>query len=150
MYKYKIYFDDSGIPNRMFEEKPLEEQMYIFMEILATDFDVPLDDSIADIFSIAEDIITHFLLLDYEKTLNLVKACEVKLLMFLSEFLYDIFEACPKQELITVFEDSHVGMFSAKKAGFTTVGVYDAYSYDDALKREADYYITDFRGLKIA
>lgn len=49
-----------------------------------------------------------------------------------------------------VFEDSHVGMFSAKKAGFTTVGVYDAYSYDDALKREADYYITDFRGLKIA
>ncbi|NMA59654.1 MAG: hypothetical protein GX959_03585 [Clostridiales bacterium] len=33
MYKYKIYFDDSGIPNRMFEEKPLEEQMYIFMEI---------------------------------------------------------------------------------------------------------------------
>lgn len=105
MYKYKIYFDDSGIPNRMFEEKPLEEQMYIFMEILATDFDVPLDDSIADIFSIAEDIITHFLLLDYEKTLNLVKACEVKLLMFLSEFLYDIIEACPKQELITVFED---------------------------------------------
>jgi hypothetical protein len=101
-----------------------------------------LDDSIADIFSIAEDIITHFLLLDYEKTLNLVKACEVKLLMFLSEFLYDIIEACPKQELITVFEDSHVGMFSA--------GVYDAYSYDDALKREADYYITDFRGLKIA
>jgi HAD superfamily hydrolase (TIGR01509 family) len=48
-----------------------------------------------------------------------------------------------------VFEDSHIGIMSAKKAGFTTVGVYDSYSYNDLLKRKAHKYIKDFTELEI-
>lgn len=48
-----------------------------------------------------------------------------------------------------VFEDSLVGLRSAKQAGFQTVGIYEAtnLSEQSALKREATWYIHDFREL---
>lgn len=48
-----------------------------------------------------------------------------------------------------VFEDSHIGVVSAKKAGFTTVGVYDLNSYDKAIKKESHYFINDFSNLNL-
>lgn len=46
-------------------------------------------------------------------------------------------------EKCAVIEDSHVGIASAKAAGFFTVGVYDKASekYEDLIKRYADVYV---------
>lgn len=48
-----------------------------------------------------------------------------------------------------VFEDSLKGVLSAKQAGFQTVGIYEATNLSEqaALKREATWYIHDFREL---
>lgn len=49
-------------------------------------------------------------------------------------------------EQMVVFEDVDQAVRSAKRAGMITVGVGDPFweKYDDALRVQADYYITDF------
>jgi len=54
----------------------------------------------------------------------------------------------PKNQ-IAVFEDSVVGLKTAKEAGYVTVAVYDKSSekYDDTKKNVSDYYIKSFNEL---
>lgn len=46
-----------------------------------------------------------------------------------------------------VFEDTHAGILAAKAAGMKVIAVYDALSepYTEAIKRDADYYVENFK-----
>lgn len=50
-----------------------------------------------------------------------------------------------QKEHTVVFEDSLHAIRTAKTAGFTVIGVQDAYEPDqESIRRESDFYITDF------
>lgn len=53
------------------------------------------------------------------------------------------------KEKTCIFEDSHVAIVTASKAGFKTVGIYDRYNYgQEEIKKIADAYIADGESLE--
>lgn len=98
---YKIYFDDSNNFTEEFTGKTLKEQIDIFMEIIEKD---PMQQ--VEGGGVANDYaVIYFLSLDYQETVDLIKTCDVKQLLFLNEYLYYLVQESPKQELIVAFED---------------------------------------------
>lgn len=100
MDKFRIYFDGSTNFIEKFTKKTLKEQMDIFMEIIEKDPNQQVEGGVANDYTV-----THFLSLDYQETVELIKTCDVKQLLFLNEYLYYVIQEYPQQELITAFED---------------------------------------------
>jgi hypothetical protein len=103
---FKIYFDTSNNFTKEFTGKTLKEQIDIFMEIIEKDPCQQVEGGIADDYAVI-----HFLSIDYKETVDLIKTCDVKQLLFLNEYLYYLVQECPKQELIVAFEDRQNEIF---------------------------------------